>query len=70
MIIPSTYLESRFSIVPLIFIFRPNHYHLEVIQHPIKTAEFRNASLSRLPLTPPLVARLTVSDARGTVFVP
>ncbi|KAF9045707.1 hypothetical protein BDZ89DRAFT_1089591 [Hymenopellis radicata] len=50
--------------------FGPYHYHLEVIQNPKTTAEFRNASLSRLPLTPPLVARLTVTDARGMDFVP
>jgi len=45
-------------------------YHLEVIQHPLRTAEFGYASLSRLPLTPPIVARLTVRDPSGNSVVP
>lgn len=45
-------------------------YHLEVIQHPQKTAEFGTASLSRLPLTPPIVAQLTVRDPSGNPVVP
>ncbi|KAF9462955.1 velvet factor-domain-containing protein [Collybia nuda] len=45
-------------------------YHLEVIQHPQKTAEFGQASLSRLPLTPPIIARLTVRDPSGNSVVP
>ncbi|KAG7443654.1 uncharacterized protein BT62DRAFT_322737 [Guyanagaster necrorhizus] len=45
-------------------------YQLEVVQQPQKTAEFRNASLSRLPLTPPLVARLVVRDPSGNPVIP
>lgn len=42
-------------------------YHLEVVQQPLKTAEFRNAFLSRLPLTPPVVVRLTLRDTMGNI---
>ncbi|KAH8071798.1 velvet factor, partial [Cristinia sonorae] len=35
-------------------------YHLEIVQHPIKTAEFGNSTLSRLPLAPPLIAQLHI----------
>jgi len=45
-------------------------YHLEVIQHPLRTAEFGQASLSRLPLTPPLIAQLIVRDPSGNSVVP
>ncbi|KAF8075079.1 velvet factor-domain-containing protein [Lyophyllum atratum] len=45
-------------------------YHLEIIQHPQKTAEFGHSSLSRLPLTPPIIARLTVRDSSGNSVVP
>ncbi|KAJ7832550.1 velvet factor, partial [Mycena olivaceomarginata] len=40
-------------------------YQLDVVQHPQKAAEFGYANLSRLPLTPAMVARLTVRDANG-----
>lgn len=45
-------------------------YHLEVIQHPLRTAEFGQASLSRLPLTPPLIAQLIVRDPSGNSVFP
>jgi len=45
-------------------------YHLEVVQHPLRTAEFGQASLSRLPLTPPLIAQLIVRDPSGNSIVP
>ncbi|KIY70774.1 hypothetical protein CYLTODRAFT_429820 [Cylindrobasidium torrendii FP15055 ss-10] len=45
-------------------------YQLEVIQHPEKTAEFRNAHLSRLPLNPPLIVRLIVRDTSGNLVMP
>ncbi|KAF8196720.1 velvet factor [Mycena galopus ATCC 62051] len=50
-------------------IFRRS-YQLNVVQHPQKTAEFGYASLSRLPLTPPMVVQLTVRDANGNAIVP
>ncbi|KAG6813831.1 hypothetical protein H0H92_006775 [Tricholoma furcatifolium] len=40
------------------------------IQHPQKTAEFGHNNLSRLPLTPPIIARLTVRDSSGNSVVP
>ena len=46
-------------------------YQLEVIQHPLRTAEFGSASsLSRLPLTPPIVVQLTVRDGTGHSVFP
>lgn len=45
-------------------------YELEVVQHPLRTAEFGMANLSRLPLTPPIVVRLTVRDPSGNSIVP
>ncbi|RDB23821.1 Mitochondrial import inner membrane translocase subunit tim23 [Hypsizygus marmoreus] len=45
-------------------------YHLDVIQQPQKTAEFGDSNLSRLPLTPPIIARLTVRDPSGNTVVP
>ncbi|KAJ7936368.1 hypothetical protein B0H13DRAFT_1542513, partial [Mycena leptocephala] len=43
-------------------------YQLSIIQQ--KTAEFANASLSRLLLTPPMVVQLTVTDLNGNSIVP
>ncbi|KAJ7862751.1 velvet factor-domain-containing protein [Mycena olivaceomarginata] len=48
----------------------PRSYHLNIIQQPQKTAEFANASLSRLPLTPPMVVQLKVTDLNGNSIVP
>ena len=45
-------------------------YELEIVQHPLRTAEFGMANLSRLPLTPPIIARLTVKDSSGNSVVP
>ncbi|KAF8159793.1 velvet factor-domain-containing protein [Crassisporium funariophilum] len=45
-------------------------YHLEIVQQPHQTAEFGMANLSRLPLTPPIIARLTVRDPSGNSVVP
>ncbi|VDC06505.1 unnamed protein product [Peniophora sp. CBMAI 1063] len=39
-------------------------YQLEVVQQPEVTAEFGSNALSRLPLSPPLVARLSICDDR------
>lgn len=48
----------------------PRFYHLEVVQHPTKTAAFENNLLSRLALSPPLIVRLTVRDPSGNSVVP
>ncbi|KAG2344058.1 hypothetical protein BDR05DRAFT_910707 [Suillus weaverae] len=45
-------------------------YHLDVVQHPQRTAEFGSASLSRLPLAPPVVVQLTVRDRFGNSIIP
>ncbi|KAJ7807177.1 velvet factor-domain-containing protein [Mycena olivaceomarginata] len=45
-------------------------YQLNIVQHPQKAAEFGYANLSRLPLTPTMVVRLTVRDANGNSIVP
>ncbi|KAL4245237.1 hypothetical protein ABKN59_010171 [Abortiporus biennis] len=36
-------------------------YRLEIVQHPVKTAEF-TSTLTRLPLAPPLIAQLHIMD--------
>ncbi|KAG1746679.1 velvet factor-domain-containing protein [Suillus paluster] len=45
-------------------------YHLDVVQHPQRTAEFGSASLSRLPLAPPVVVQLIVRDRFGHSIIP
>ncbi|KAL4072986.1 velvet factor-domain-containing protein [Scleroderma yunnanense] len=45
-------------------------YELDVVQHPQRTAEFGSATLSRLPLAPPIVVQLTVRDRFGHSFIP
>ncbi|KAF7308736.1 Velvet domain-containing protein [Mycena kentingensis (nom. inval.)] len=45
-------------------------YQLHVVQNPVCTAEFRNAILSRLPLSPPIVVSLTVRDSSGNAITP
>ncbi|KAI0705130.1 velvet factor-domain-containing protein [Cytidiella melzeri] len=37
-------------------------YRLEIVQHPLKAAEFGSSPLTRLPLAPPLVAQLHYRD--------
>ncbi|KAJ7576863.1 velvet factor-domain-containing protein [Mycena floridula] len=54
----------------LVFHSRAKTYHLEVVQHPQKAAEFRNGVLSRLPITPPIIAQLTVRDTSGIAIAP
>lgn len=41
-----------------------------MVQHPQKTADFGSASLSRLPLTPPIVVQLIVKDPSGNSIIP
>lgn len=64
---PQVRRESQVVFSP-VYMYRS--YQLEVIQHPEKTAEFRNAHLSRLPLNPPLIARLIVRDSSGNLVIP
>ncbi|KAF5338613.1 hypothetical protein D9611_012811 [Ephemerocybe angulata] len=45
-------------------------YRLEVVQQPLRTAEFGMANLSRLPLTPPLIVKLMINDPTGSPLVP
>jgi len=45
-------------------------YHLDVVQHPQRTAEFGSASLSRLPLAPPIVVQLIVRDRFENAIIP
>jgi len=45
-------------------------YHLDVVQHPMRTAEFGSASLSRLPLAPPIVVQLVIRDPAGHAINP
>ncbi|XP_006462062.1 hypothetical protein AGABI2DRAFT_206232 [Agaricus bisporus var. bisporus H97] len=55
-------------LAPLLTIDRS--YHLEIVQEPQKTAEFGQSNLSRLPVTPPIIAQLTVRDPSGNSVVP
>lgn len=45
-------------------------YHLEVVQHPERSAEYASAVLSRLPLAPPPVVQLTIRDHMGAPVNP
>ncbi|KIY52837.1 hypothetical protein FISHEDRAFT_34192, partial [Fistulina hepatica ATCC 64428] len=45
-------------------------YELEIIQQPQMAAEFGDAILSRLPITPPIIARLTIRDHAGHAIFP
>ncbi|KAJ3745474.1 velvet factor-domain-containing protein [Lentinula detonsa] len=45
-------------------------YRLEVVQQPQGAAEFANYPLSRLPVTPPIIVRLSIQDASGNPVVP
>ncbi|KAG6381578.1 hypothetical protein JVT61DRAFT_172 [Boletus reticuloceps] len=45
-------------------------YHLDVVQHPQRTAEFGSASLSRLPLGPAIIVQLIVRDRFGNLIIP
>lgn len=53
----------RADIHPLLFACR--RYTLSVVQQPRRSAEFGSNVLSRLPLAPPLIVRLDVTDADG-----
>lgn len=41
-------------------------YQLEIVQHPLKTAEFGSSTLTRLPLAPPLIAQLHIRGQATT----
>ncbi|KAG5652045.1 hypothetical protein H0H81_006495 [Sphagnurus paluster] len=62
--------QPRIQISSLLATPSTRSYRLEVVQHPQKTAEFGQSNLSRLPLTPPIIARLTVQDSSGNPIVP
>lgn len=59
---------SLFALVH--FLIGGRSYHLEIVQQPQKTAEFGQSNLSRLPVTPPIIAQLTVRDPSGNSVVP
>ncbi|TFK39404.1 velvet factor-domain-containing protein [Crucibulum laeve] len=62
--------QPRIQVSSLLSVPHTRSYHLEVIQHPLRTAEFGMANLSRLPLTPPIIAQLTVRDPSGNSVIP
>ncbi|EPT00905.1 hypothetical protein FOMPIDRAFT_1121380 [Fomitopsis schrenkii] len=47
--------------IPLTLAHGHRSYSIEIVQHPVKTAEFGDTTLTRLPLAPPLIARLVIS---------
>lgn len=60
----------RIQVASLLADPQTRSYHLEVVQHPQKTAEFGHSNLSRLPITPPIIVQLTVRDPSGNSVVP
>ncbi|KAK7445418.1 hypothetical protein VKT23_014835 [Stygiomarasmius scandens] len=62
--------QPRIQVSSLLSDTRAVSYHLEIVQQPQKTAEFRDAPLSRLPVTPPVIARLVIRDPSGNPVVP
>lgn len=62
--------QPRIQVSSLLVDPNARTYHLEVVQHPQKGAEFRNAPLSRLPVTPPIIAKLVIRDTWGNVRDP
>ncbi|KZT63642.1 hypothetical protein DAEQUDRAFT_101592 [Daedalea quercina L-15889] len=56
---PSTSLAAK-TISPELC-SKSKSYSIEIVQHPAKAAECGDATLTRLPLAPPLIARLVVS---------
>lgn len=45
-------------------------YHLQVVQQPIRSAEFASTPLSRLPLAPPPIVQLTICNSLGSPINP
>jgi len=62
--------QPRLGFSSFIYDSQTRSYHLDVVQHPQRTAEFGSASLSRLPLAPPIVVQLIVRDRFGNVIIP
>ncbi|KAF8972651.1 velvet factor-domain-containing protein [Flammula alnicola] len=62
--------QPRIQVSSLLADPHTRSYHLEIVQHPLRTAEFGSAYLSRVPLTPPIIAQLTVRDPSGNAIVP
>ncbi|KAF7770578.1 hypothetical protein Agabi119p4_6552 [Agaricus bisporus var. burnettii] len=60
----------RIQVASLLADPQTRSYHLEIVQEPQKTAEFGQSNLSRLPVTPPIIAQLTVRDPSGNSVVP
>ncbi|KAF9526141.1 velvet factor-domain-containing protein [Crepidotus variabilis] len=62
--------QPRIQVSSLLSESNTRSYHLEIVQQPLRTAEFGTAYLSRVPITPPIIARLTVRDPSGNSVVP
>ncbi|KAJ3794650.1 velvet factor-domain-containing protein [Lentinula aff. detonsa] len=72
-ILPEGYSRNhlpRIQVSSLLSDPRSLTYRLEVVQQPQGAAEFANYSLSRLPVTPPIIVRLSIQDASGNPVVP
>ncbi|KDQ61583.1 hypothetical protein JAAARDRAFT_31041 [Jaapia argillacea MUCL 33604] len=57
--------SSRLSVSSLLCDDPSKSYHLEIVQQPVRAAEFGSRPLSRLPLSPPLVVQLHIKDQAG-----
>uniref|UniRef100_A0A8H8CIF6 Velvet domain-containing protein n=1 Tax=Psilocybe cubensis TaxID=181762 RepID=A0A8H8CIF6_PSICU len=62
--------QPRIQVSSLLADPHTRSYELEIVQHPLRTAEFGAAYLSRVPLTPPIIARLTVRDSSRNSVIP
>lgn len=67
---PAFVRRPRIQVSSLLVEDSSRSYHLEVVQQPQRTAEFGSASLSRLPITPPVIVKLTVTDRSGNAVIP
>ncbi|KAI0766585.1 velvet factor-domain-containing protein [Trametes elegans] len=61
--------SEELQVIPEISSDQPRTYRLEIVQHPDRTAEFGSSTLTRLPLAPPLIARLVLRDSSGRTVI-
>lgn len=59
----SRYIFALFARVqPVLTDAFRSSYRLEIVQHPLKAAEFGSSTLTRLAVAPPLIAQLYLHD--------
>jgi len=65
----SLHSPSIATFFPILSDDQHRSYQLEIVQHPTRSAEFGLSTLSRLPLAPPLVAQLVITNQSGQPMV-